>query len=285
MIAAHPRTHYFSEPFNPTKRTCGAKFPLWYMYVTEEKAAYYRTHILRMLSYRYGLGRDLRSTHSPKSVKRTASNVLRRHRNRNLNLIPVVKDPISFFSAEWLAETFGMDVVVLVRHPAAFAASVMRLKWGCPFGDLAKQPELIEHFLQPFADEIHEFAKCSKSLVEQAALFWKLVYYTASQYEKAHNEWMFVRHEDVANAPVARFGEIYRTLGLEYSDDVQALIHEYTAPSNPVQAADGDSRFGKRDSKGAVKNWQRQLSRAEVDFIRRETEDVSHMFYSDGDWE
>ena len=39
----------------------------------------------------------------------------------------VIKDPISALSSDWLARNFALEVVVLVRHPAAFAASLKRL--------------------------------------------------------------------------------------------------------------------------------------------------------------
>ncbi len=36
-------------------------------------------------------------------------------------------------SAEWLAKTYNINVVVLIRHPAAYIYSMKRMKWGFNF--------------------------------------------------------------------------------------------------------------------------------------------------------
>jgi hypothetical protein len=45
----------------------------------------------------------------------------------------IIKDPIGALSSDWLARNFDLEVVVLVRHSAAFAASLKRLNWRHPF--------------------------------------------------------------------------------------------------------------------------------------------------------
>ncbi len=60
---------------------------------------------------------------------------------------PLVKDPIALFSAEWLAATFDMRVLVMIRHPAAFAASIRRRGWRHRFADFLEQPLLMRDLL------------------------------------------------------------------------------------------------------------------------------------------
>lgn len=40
---------------------------------------------------------------------------------------PLVKDPFALFSAEWFADNFDAEVIVIVRHPAAVVSSIKRL--------------------------------------------------------------------------------------------------------------------------------------------------------------
>jgi hypothetical protein len=72
--------------------------------------------------------------------------------------VPLIKDPIALFAAEWLADVFGVRVVVLIRHPAAFAASLKRLNWTHPFGDFLAQPLFMRDLLAPFEEDIRRFA-------------------------------------------------------------------------------------------------------------------------------
>ena len=54
-------------------------------------------------------------------------------RSKEAGLRPLLKDPIAIMSCEWLAETFNMDVIVVIRHPAAFVASLKVAGWEFAF--------------------------------------------------------------------------------------------------------------------------------------------------------
>ena len=41
---------------------------------------------------------------------------------------PLIKDPIAIFSADWLADKYDMNVVVLSRHPLGFISSLLKNK-------------------------------------------------------------------------------------------------------------------------------------------------------------
>lgn len=66
----------------------------------------------------------------------------------------IVKDPIAALSSDWLGRNFDLEVVVLVRHPAAFAASLKRLNWRHPFEHFLKQEMLMERHLDSYRAEI-----------------------------------------------------------------------------------------------------------------------------------
>ena len=87
-----------------------------------------------------------------------------------------------------------MDVLVLVRHPAAFAASLSRLDWRFDFTNFLSQPSLMSTDLAPFADEIEAAAQRPPDPISEAALLWKSIYATVDRYRRERPRWMFLRH-------------------------------------------------------------------------------------------
>ncbi len=85
----------------------------------------------------------------------------------------IVKDPIAALSSDWLARNVDFEVVVLVRHPAAFAASLKRLNCRHPFGHFLTQAMLMERCLDPYRAELESKPE---NIAEQAAIIWKCIY-------------------------------------------------------------------------------------------------------------
>ena len=56
----------------------------------------------------------------------------------------IIKDPIAALSADWLYNNFDLKVMVLVRHPGAFVASLKRLNWTFPFSHFLEPQQLLE---------------------------------------------------------------------------------------------------------------------------------------------
>ena len=126
----------------------------------------------------------------------------------------MLKDPIALFSSEWLASRFGMDVAVLIRHPAAFTASVKRLHLRHPFDHFLAQPLLMQDWLEPFAGEIERFAAAEQDIVDQGILLWLILHHAIAGFQERHPEWLFVRLEDLSN-PVPEFRQVFADLDLE----------------------------------------------------------------------
>ena len=288
MIAGSPEVVYIHEPFSvdrpPGRAICGVQFPQWFTYLSDENSAPYRRGLEKMMRLEFGLIEGLKEVRSWGGLRMLLGQSIQFRRHRQQGKTPLLKDPIAFFSAEWLAQRFDMNVVVLIRHPAAFAGSVKRLDWRCPFGDLLGQPLLMERYLSPFAEQMRDYVEHTRGAVEQAALFWKLLYHVGCQYMDAHEDWLFLRYEDLARDPVTQFGAIYDALGLEYTDHVRSVVQDFSDPANPAKAADGAAAFTKRDSRASIDSWKGILSPAEVKLVRNEVEVVSQRFYSDADW-
>ena len=69
-----------------------------------------------------------------------------------------------------------MEVIVLVRHPAAFAGSLKRRQSAFLFEDFLEQERLWAMKLAPFSEPIKEMTRKQHSVVEQAALLWSCLY-------------------------------------------------------------------------------------------------------------
>jgi hypothetical protein len=192
-----------------------------------------------------------------------------------------MKDPIALFSAEWLADAFNMDAVVMIRHPGAFVNSLVRLGWRHPFDHFTKQPELMDE-LAPWTEDIVSFSQDERPLVDQAILLWNIIHDRIRQYRERHPEWLFLRLEDIAADPLDRFAALYRDLGLTWTDRSHAVIEEYSSMAHPAESEDASSH--RRDSRAAVNVWKSRLSPDEVARIRSGTERVVKEFYGDDDW-
>jgi hypothetical protein len=283
MLALAPGVGYIHEPFNPRTPAglSSAPFDRYFTVVTAENEARYLPGLERTLAYGYDWGAELGSLRSPRDAGRAVRDATRFFRARRAGARPLVKDPIALLSAEWLAERFGMDVVVLVRHPAGFAGSLKRLGWKHSFATFlvdGRAPEI----LQPYEDEIRAQAESPGGVLEQAALLWRLLYGAVAGYRERHPDWIFLRHEDAGSDPVGTYEGLYERLGLELTPAARGRIERASGSENPVEA---DSPHAvELDSAGAVSRWRTILEPDEVDFLRERTRDVWPRFYSDEDW-
>lgn len=286
MISGSDSVGYIHEPFNPTiyrPGICGARFN-GFTYVSKENEDYYFRHLKNTFEFSYNLTGAIRSVRGWKDIKRVVQEFSTFHEFRKNGKRPIVKDPIAVFSAEWLGSKFNMDVIILIRHPAAFASSIKRMKWTHSFTDFLKQPSLMKEHLYPFEEEIRAFAEKEHGVIEQAILIWRLIHHMISKYQRSHKDWIFLRHEDLSREPIKHFQRIFKKLNLQFTDKIKAVIEEYSSGSNESEAAEGVIHLLKRDSRSNIYNWKNRLTLQEITEIRHRVEAISHEFYSDEDW-
>jgi len=279
-----PPLGYLWEPFNPRHRpgTFPVRFPRYFEYLCAENGGPYVEPMTATLRFRYRPGAELRSLRSPKDAARMGRDWARFARDRRQAAAALVKDPIALFSSEWLAETFGMRVVVMIRHPAAFAVSIRRRNWRHRFGDFLDQPLLMRDFLGPHEVRLRAAAERRPDILDEAILLWNVLYSAVATLQERHPDWIYVRHEDVAASPVDRFRELYSGLGLEWTAPVEQLVQDTSAAENPAQATRADAI--RRASASQVRAWTSQLSAEETERVRRGTDPLWRRYYADGDW-
>lgn len=274
MLALAPGTFLVpKEPFNPNPRDYGLDGLArhWFAYapgLPQDAAARAYRRVLH--------GRTVRVLRRRRLVP-DAMRYLRPWSRPRL----VVHDPTAALSSEWLARRFDMAVLVLVRHPAAFAASLCRMGWDFDFANLVDQELLLRDHLAEFEDELR---RPPADLVGRAALLWCCLYTVLLRFADRNPDWVLRTHESLSHDPLVGFGDLYRRLGLRWTRGVETGIREHTAPSNPVRAPEGVTHQLRRNSAANVRVWTKLLTPAEVHAVRVRTEELAARFYSDEDW-
>jgi len=282
MIALSSSLAYIHEPFNLHHRPgiCKAKFDYWFPYICDENESFYLNDIGDCLHFKYQFVEELRSAKSTNDIARLLRDYIRFTRYRVLKKRPLVKDPIAVFSAEWLARSFDMDVVVLIRHPAAFVGSIKKAKWTHPFDHFLQQPLLIQHHLCEYRSEIEEYSKTDKNIVDQAILLWNLIHHMILKYRDNNPNWIFIKHEELSRSPIEEFSNLYKSLGLTFSTVIQQEIRKFSF------ADQSKENLGslERNSKSNIWAWKTRLTDDEIRKIKKNTHEIASQFYTEKDW-
>ncbi len=292
ILSTNPSVGYIDEPFNPVVQhyspgTCSVTFDHWWMYITEENESPFFDHIATMLEFRYKIMIQLKRIVKNRCGVRTflkgySQFILNRYIN---HARPLLKDPIAFFSTEWLARRFNMDVVILIRHPAAFVSSIKRMNWQHDFANFLDQTLLIRDLLSPFEEEIREYKKNKHDIIDEGILLWKMFYYVVNRFRTNHKDFIFLRHEDLSRRPVEEFRNLFDRLNIEFTEKISKTIMQYSDSRNPSEAREGVPHQLKRNSLSNIKNWKNRLSKSEIERIKKGVQNISNLFYGEEDWE
>jgi len=279
-----PRVGTIWEPFNLRARrgVRQAPFRYWFTYVTDLNASEFRAPLQRMLAWRYSMLAEAPTVRSPKDLARMFRDAWVTASNRRAGAVPISKDPIAVFSAEWMSDTFGMDTIVLIRHPAAFCYSIVKQGWWHPFDHFTAQPAMMRDLFAARADEIERFALTPQPLLDQAVLLWVLIHEHIARMRVLRPEWRFVRLEDLSREPVEGFRGLYGWLDLAWDAEVERAVIRSSGEGNPAVTDRASSRL--RDSKASISVWKDRLTSEEQESIRERTDPVWREFYGDEDW-
>lgn len=292
VIAAADHVGYITEPFNDANRRPGIfaqQFGRYFPYLNKNEQQDFLQAFQDTLAFRYRFTAGIHGATTPRQYGRVGRDSVRSAYYRLMHFRPFIKDPNALFLAEWLYQQFDMNVMVIIRHPAAFISSLIKLNWRFPFEDYLKQPQLISDHLYDFEDEIISYASSEHSLIDQAILAWKTLHHVILTYQQRHPEWLFVKHEELSSDPLKGFENIYAQLGLQFDSRVQSMIQELSCSINPSDMTSRDipvssTRSITRDSRSNISNWKRRLSAEDISYIRERVEPISSIFYSDDEW-
>jgi hypothetical protein len=282
MLAAHTRVAYVWEPFNKAVPNSPVRY--WYQHVTAEDEAAFRKYLRPLLTHDYPWWDEVRASPTPRRIAGATWRALRALWRRQVGCRVLMKDPSALFSAEWLERTYGMDVVVLIRHPAAFVSSMKRLDWWLSLGELVPQTKLLDTLLRPLSEEMRRAEPRCADIIDHSILTWRLMHHVIRHYRETHPGWIFLRHEDLSLDPLGEFEKLFARLGLDMTGRVRRTIAEHSAEENPREAPHKKAHQLKRNSRANVWNWRSRLTPEEIERVRAGTDDVARHFYSDADW-
>lgn len=280
MLSLDKSVGYAHEPFVLVHPNSPIKD--WFFYVhdqlPEERMKSIHSYMGRFYTPTFSrLLSDIFQVETIREIGRLIRDYLRHKKNQLFCKHLIIKDPIAILSTEWVQKTYGTKVVVVVRHPAAFVGSLTMGDGRHDFNHFLRQPILMKKLLQPYKEQIEEFARVEKTVVEQGALLWNILYGTIVELRKNNPDWIFVTHDALSLEPMEAFEKLYQQLGLDFNSAVKEKLKSFTkANDNQVQI--------KRDSKKNLETWKKRLTETEISFVKKETEVVWQNFYSEKDW-
>ena len=284
MLAADAKTAYISEPLNVWHRegVFRQRIEHWYAYITEENEARYLPGFTELLKFRYHLLAEVGSIRSGKDLLRMGRDLAIFTDGKLRGKRVLIKDPFAAFSAPWFAEKFNSRVVVTIRHPAGFVSSIKRLNWPFDFHNLLDQPCLMRDHLEKDRADMETIKP--QDVVGQSALLWRMIYRFVHSTRSLHPDFKIIRHEDLSLDPITGYQALYDSLGLLFDDRVRDIILNSSGSENPKELSKKKVHSVKLDSRANMDNWKKRLTAEEIIRIRRMTEEVSHLYYSDEEW-
>lgn len=270
VISSSPSVRYVHEPFNLQKKFIVPPLKYWFEYINYQTDDDYQQLILAYLRSYFKAG----FTYNPPTanpyqwVKESRSRLIRR---------TLIKDPIALFSAGWIYKKIDCDVIVCIRHPAAFIASLKVKDWSFPFGHFERQDTLMNNLLSPYASSINEILRNPGDIIAEGILLWNCLYSVVMKYEgKYEDQWYFVKHEDLSQDAGNEFVKIFDYLNLPLTNEVSQVI---------VNTSSGNSGSElHRDSRKNITSWKERLTSDEIERIKVGTQQIWTHYYTEDDW-
>ena len=166
----------------------------------------------------------------------------------------LIKSVHAAMSVQWLAATFDLEVLVLLRHPAAVLASWQSLGLPEHYVRLERVPEVRRRCEEwgvplPGPDELEHTV-------------WLLGVLLTSLEQAARDSGFALRtHEQMCLSPVDEFRALYRELGLEWTDMADHNLYSLNRP--------GQGWTVERAAQDQPDLWKTRLSPATVDVMQR----------------
>ena len=241
IIRNLPRIYYLHEPLTPNSITRGLfNTEIWYKYYDPKKEYENIETILNELfsgSYPFKAMFHFKNSlphtdyRNPNGIndgkidlkyfKWRINAYIDSKRLNKKEIIPLIKDPIALTAAEWIYHKWNSKNVVLIRHPAAFVSSLIRLNWRFNFENFTKQPDLIDRFLGPYRSQINN---PPKDFISEASLIWTCITKIIIDYQKLYPNWLYIRHEDLSYNPIKEYELLFEKLKLPFSNEVKKLF-------------------------------------------------------------
>ena len=283
VMGVSSELRYIHEPFNVAKNI-DIPFSHWYKYVSDCSSKKEQEVIKKYVISKQSLNIHRLIDRSRKAKYLGQVKDAIKYELKYFIARPLIKDPIAFMAMEWIQKTFDADIIVLIRHPAAFIASLKVKDWRFDFKNLLSQDLLMEKELAEYKSEIEEIVNFEKNtgksdLILQGILLWNCIYsITKKRNEKYQNSknWIFVKHEDLSLHPKEELNNIFSKFNLKFTKEIQLEIENTTYGNS--------SNIWARDSVKNISTWKDRLDKEEIKLIKKKTFKIWNYFYDEDDW-
>jgi len=194
----------------------------------------------------------------------------------------LLKDPNAAFLSDYFHEKHNVYVLVLVRHPMAFANSQKRMGWRFDFNDFLFQKELIKDYLS----EEKDLMSLKLNYDEECGFLWHCIYKVLHDYNEKHRDskrWMVIRHEDICLEPDRAFKDICDFVGITMGKRMKAFIKQTTNDS-VIQPGNNQYIHLYRDARKLAYNWKHSAIQQQVESIKAYAGKTASNYYSDSTW-
>jgi glycosyltransferase involved in cell wall biosynthesis len=286
MLSVNGEVAYVSEPLNVWHRPGVFDAPVahWYTYICKDNEDVYLAPFHQTLKLNYHFWKEIRSLRSLRDLLRMFRDLSIFTFGRLGRRRVLLKDPFAIFSTPWFAHRLDFDVVIVLRHPAAFVSSLKRLDWPFDFKDILAQPLLMRDWLEPFRSEMEVAVTQPRDVIGQGSLLWRMICYATHKMSESYPAFHVVRHEEFSLQPIKGFERLYAELELPFTSRVKAGILRATSTQNPQEISLDSIYSTNLDSAANLENWRQRLSKEEIARIRSLTQDVAGLYYRDEDW-
>lgn len=268
---------YIQEPFNISIYS-NSPIEYWFEYVSDSYPKKGQEEIKKYLAefYNFNIRRLFKKIRKAKHLYQIKSAFV--YEYGCLVKRPLFKDPIALLSSEWFYKEFDADILVLVRHPAAFIASIKVKDWFFDFNNLLKQEDLMRDYLSAYEASM-KIEQEKQDIISTGILLWSILYGFVIELQKRYKDnskWTFLKHEDLSLNPIGVFKQIFKEKNLRFTDTVLQELK--------LSSSSGKKELLRRDSKNNITSWKGRLTANEIEKIKEGTRPVWTRFYNENDW-
>ena len=164
----------------------------------------------------------------------------------------VIKDVHIWTAAPFVDVKLQPNMVIIVRHPCAVAASWARLEYSNRSIDrLLKQKSLVDRYLKDYVPHINS----SNNYFFRIGAFWGAAYQTLAEMTKSHRHWTWVKHENMCEAPYEMLKKITSKMGVDCHENGHRFIYKQN-----TETKSNDPYSAKRKTKQQKDKWKDELS-------------------------
>jgi hypothetical protein len=169
----------------------------------------------------------------------------------------VAKSIHAQLSVEWLAATFDIDVLLLLRHPASVLASWMELNLKDGRNStLESRPEIRARYLEPWG-----VPQPGPDPIERMSWRIGLLIAAVEDAKSRHSEWQLQTHDELCIDPKSAFRQLYDGFGLPWGQPAEDFLDEHNTQ--------GSGFVIKRVASELPNSWQHRLTEEQVTTLRR----------------